>query len=189
MIDSSYYHEKFTSYIRCWLCSALPLWSFWLVSEYVDPPPPRVHTADPLLHRNAYAITSTEVWGIWKKIFTSCATTPRLITWRALRWRFSLIWERRPLVSVVCRVKWVNVNPLSMCVRVCPQLQIYEDSIVIKSVFESARERIVTNEQQKEAVSTSHNDNGGAAEDGFIPSAGESQRSMRRKRKTARKMK
>ncbi|XP_076019752.1 SWI/SNF-related matrix-associated actin-dependent regulator of chromatin subfamily A member 2 [Genypterus blacodes] len=49
--------------------------------------------------------------------------------------------------------------------------QIYEDSIVIKSVFESARQRIVTDEEQKEAVSTSHSDNGGGAEDQFVPSA------------------
>uniref|UniRef100_A0A3B4AWY3 Bromo domain-containing protein n=1 Tax=Periophthalmus magnuspinnatus TaxID=409849 RepID=A0A3B4AWY3_9GOBI len=33
--------------------------------------------------------------------------------------------------------------------------QIYEDSIVIKSVFESARQRIVTDEEQKDIVSTS----------------------------------
>uniref|UniRef100_A0A665VA77 Bromo domain-containing protein n=1 Tax=Echeneis naucrates TaxID=173247 RepID=A0A665VA77_ECHNA len=39
--------------------------------------------------------------------------------------------------------------------------QIYEDSIVIKSVFESARQRIVTDEEQKETVSASHSDNGG----------------------------
>ncbi|XP_034458828.1 probable global transcription activator SNF2L2 isoform X2 [Hippoglossus hippoglossus] len=50
--------------------------------------------------------------------------------------------------------------------------QIYEDSIVIKSVFESARQRIVTDEEQKETVSTSHSDNGGRAEDQFVPSAG-----------------
>ncbi|KAF0031741.1 hypothetical protein F2P81_016296 [Scophthalmus maximus] len=49
--------------------------------------------------------------------------------------------------------------------------QIYEDSIVIKSVFESARQRIVTDEEQKEAVSTSHSDNGSRAEDQFVPSA------------------
>ncbi|TNM92241.1 hypothetical protein fugu_019253 [Takifugu bimaculatus] len=53
--------------------------------------------------------------------------------------------------------------------------QIYEDSIVIKSVFESARQRIVTNEQQKETVSTSHSDNGGEAGDQFAPSAGKPQ--------------
>ncbi|XP_040012672.1 probable global transcription activator SNF2L2 isoform X2 [Xiphias gladius] len=47
--------------------------------------------------------------------------------------------------------------------------QIYEDSIVIKSVFESARQRIVTDEEQKE--SASHSDNGGRAEDQFVPSA------------------
>lgn len=62
---------------------------------------------------------------------------------------------------------------LCVNVRACVSLQIYEDSIVIKSVFESARQRIVTNEQQKEAVSTSHNDNGSRAEDQFVPSAGE----------------
>ncbi|KAG7238655.1 hypothetical protein INR49_030729 [Caranx melampygus] len=49
--------------------------------------------------------------------------------------------------------------------------QIYEDSIVIKSVFESARQRIVTDEEQKEAVSAGHSDNGGRAEDQFVPSA------------------
>ncbi|RVE66061.1 hypothetical protein OJAV_G00122710 [Oryzias javanicus] len=49
--------------------------------------------------------------------------------------------------------------------------QIYEDSIVIKSVFESARQRIVTDEEQKETVGGSHSDNGGAAEDQFVPSA------------------
>ncbi|KAF7664449.1 hypothetical protein LDENG_00177070 [Lucifuga dentata] len=49
--------------------------------------------------------------------------------------------------------------------------QIYEDSIVIKSVFESARQRIVTDEEQRETVSTSHSDNGGGAEDQFVPSA------------------
>ncbi|CAJ1070384.1 probable global transcription activator SNF2L2 isoform X2 [Xyrichtys novacula] len=50
--------------------------------------------------------------------------------------------------------------------------QIYEDSIVIKSVFESARQRIVTDaEAQKESVSTSHSDNGGRAEDQFVPTA------------------
>ncbi|GLD51690.1 probable global transcription activator SNF2L2 isoform X1 [Lates japonicus] len=49
--------------------------------------------------------------------------------------------------------------------------QIYEDSIVIKSVFESARQRIVTDEEQKETVSTSHSDNGSRAEDQFVPSA------------------
>lgn len=52
--------------------------------------------------------------------------------------------------------------------------QIYEDSIVIKSVFESARQRIVTNKEQKEAVSVggSLSDNGGGAEDQFVTSAG-----------------
>ncbi len=57
-------------------------------------------------------------------------------------------------------------------------MQIYEDSIVIKSVFESARQRIVTDvtdEEQKETVSAGHSDNGGGAEDQFVPSAGESQ--------------
>lgn len=51
--------------------------------------------------------------------------------------------------------------------------QIYEDSIVIKSVFESARQRIVANEEQKEAVGVggSLSDNGGGAEDQFVPSA------------------
>lgn len=58
--------------------------------------------------------------------------------------------------------------------RLCLPLQIYEDSIVIKSVFESARQRIVTDEEQKETVSASHSDNGGRAEDQFVPSVGES---------------
>ncbi|XP_029025568.1 probable global transcription activator SNF2L2 isoform X2 [Betta splendens] len=51
--------------------------------------------------------------------------------------------------------------------------QIYEDSIVIKSVFESARQRIVTDAAQKEAVGAGHGDNGdgGAAEDQFVASA------------------
>nr|XP_054606142.1 uncharacterized protein LOC129166780 [Nothobranchius furzeri] len=49
--------------------------------------------------------------------------------------------------------------------------QIYEDSIVIKSVFESARLRIVTDEEQKETVSASHSDNGGGAEERCVPSA------------------
>ncbi|CAL9682271.1 unnamed protein product [Knipowitschia caucasica] len=35
--------------------------------------------------------------------------------------------------------------------------QIYEDSIVIKSVFESARQRIVADEEQADSVSTSNN--------------------------------
>ncbi|KAF7217532.1 probable global transcription activator SNF2L2 isoform X1 [Nothobranchius furzeri] len=48
--------------------------------------------------------------------------------------------------------------------------QIYEDSIVIKSVFESARLRIVTDEEQKETVSASHSDNGGGAEERCVPS-------------------
>ncbi|XP_040053961.1 SWI/SNF-related matrix-associated actin-dependent regulator of chromatin subfamily A member 2 isoform X2 [Gasterosteus aculeatus] len=48
--------------------------------------------------------------------------------------------------------------------------QIYEDSIVIKSVFESARQRIVTDEEQKEAVGATRSDNGGGAEDQFVPS-------------------
>ena len=61
------------------------------------------------------------------------------------------------------------------CVRVCACVcvQIYEDSIVIKSVFESARQRIVTDEEQKETVSASHGDNGGRAEDQFVSAAGE----------------
>ncbi|XP_029921444.1 probable global transcription activator SNF2L2 [Myripristis murdjan] len=49
--------------------------------------------------------------------------------------------------------------------------QIYEDSIVIKSVFESARQRIVTDEEQKGTVAASHSDNGGGAEDQFVPQA------------------
>ncbi|XP_038160988.1 probable global transcription activator SNF2L2 isoform X1 [Cyprinodon tularosa] len=48
--------------------------------------------------------------------------------------------------------------------------QIYEDSIVIKSVFESARQRIVTDEEQKESVSATHSDNGRAGEDQFVQS-------------------
>ncbi|XP_077442133.1 uncharacterized protein LOC144063949 [Vanacampus margaritifer] len=45
--------------------------------------------------------------------------------------------------------------------------QIYEDSIVIKSVFESARLRIAASEKPKQTVATAeaHSDNGGAAED------------------------
>ncbi|XP_063746490.1 probable global transcription activator SNF2L2 isoform X3 [Eleginops maclovinus] len=58
---------------------------------------------------------------------------------------------------------------LFMCLCLPPQ--IYEDSIVIKSVFESARQRIVTDEEQKVTVSASHSDNGGGAEDQFVPSA------------------
>lgn len=82
----------------------------------------------------------------------------------------------------------VKQNPssvrASVCACVCTffslffvppqQLQIYEDSIVIKSVFESARQRIVTNEEQKETVGASLSDNGGGTEDQFVPSAGES---------------
>ncbi|XP_020512778.1 probable global transcription activator SNF2L2 [Labrus bergylta] len=49
--------------------------------------------------------------------------------------------------------------------------QIYEDSIVIKSVFESARQRIVTDEGQKGNVSGGHSDNGAGAEDQFLSSA------------------
>ncbi|KAM4634063.1 putative global transcription activator SNF2L2 [Polymixia lowei] len=48
--------------------------------------------------------------------------------------------------------------------------QIYEDSIVIKSVFESARQRIVTDEEQTQTVTASHSNNGGGAEDQFVPS-------------------
>lgn len=65
---------------------------------------------------------------------------------------------------------WIHACP---CVCLCSPGQIYEDSIVIKSVFESAKQRIVTNEEQKETVSTSHGDDGGrAGEDQFIPSEG-----------------
>lgn len=75
-----------------------------------------------------------------------------------------------------------------VCMRVCvcifPPLQIYEDSIVIKSVFESARQRIVTNEQQQETVSTSHSDNGAEAENPFIPSAGESSSKTQKRMQT-----
>lgn len=60
-----------------------------------------------------------------------------------------------------CEIKY------SDCQRLCLPPQIYEDSIVIKSVFESARQRIVTDEEQKEAVSAGHSDNGGRAEDQF----------------------
>lgn len=145
----------------------------------------RVHAADPLLHRNAYAITSTEVWGIWKKIYTSCATMPRLITLRALRWRFSFIWEINKCSSLMfAEVNgWRSTLRACVCVCVYLQPQIYEDSIVIKSVFESARQRIVTNEQQKKTVTTSHSDNGGEAEDQFTPSAGERQWTKARRRK------
>uniref|UniRef100_A0A3Q2PX53 Probable global transcription activator SNF2L2 n=1 Tax=Fundulus heteroclitus TaxID=8078 RepID=A0A3Q2PX53_FUNHE len=48
--------------------------------------------------------------------------------------------------------------------------QIYEDSIVIKSVFESARQRIVADDEQKETVSASRGDNGRGAEDQFVQS-------------------
>lgn len=61
----------------------------------------------------------------------------------------------------------------SLCACPCLPLQIYEDSIVIKSVFESARQRIVTDEEQKEAVGATRSDNGGGAEDQFVPSTGE----------------
>lgn len=65
--------------------------------------------------------------------------------------------------------------PLSFVCLFFSRWQIYEDSIVIKSVFESARQRIVANEEQKEAVGVggSLSDNGGGAEDQFVPSAGE----------------
>ncbi|XP_068191692.1 probable global transcription activator SNF2L2 [Antennarius striatus] len=49
--------------------------------------------------------------------------------------------------------------------------QIYEDSIVIKSVFESARQRIVTDEEQKETVSAGNSDNSAGAEERFVPAA------------------
>ncbi|XP_068609244.1 probable global transcription activator SNF2L2 [Brachionichthys hirsutus] len=49
--------------------------------------------------------------------------------------------------------------------------KIYEDSIVIKSVFESARQRIATDEEQKEAVRAGNSDNGGGAENRFVPAA------------------
>ncbi|XP_056146440.1 probable global transcription activator SNF2L2 [Lampris incognitus] len=48
--------------------------------------------------------------------------------------------------------------------------QIYEDSIVIRSVFESARQRIVIDEEQRETLKASHSDNGGGAEDPFVAS-------------------
>ncbi|KAM9820345.1 putative global transcription activator SNF2L2 [Neosynchiropus ocellatus] len=47
--------------------------------------------------------------------------------------------------------------------------QIYEDSIVIKSVFESARQRIVTEAEQEKAMAASQSNNGGSAEDQFVP--------------------
>ena len=65
-----------------------------------------------------------------------------------------------------------------VCVCVCVHAQIYEDSIVIKSVFESARQRIVTDMEQKETVSASHGDNGGGAEDQFVPAAGEGKKKV-----------
>lgn len=100
--------------------------------------------------------------------------------------RFPLRDQQR-LLSDVRRGKWMKVNTLGVCVCVYLQPQIYEDSIVIKSVFESARQRIVTNEQQKETVSTSHSDNGGEAEDQFAPSAGERQWTKARRKKTERR--
>ncbi|KAK0150790.1 putative global transcription activator SNF2L2 [Merluccius polli] len=49
--------------------------------------------------------------------------------------------------------------------------QTYEDSIVIKSVFESARQRIVTDEEEKEtAVTGSPGDSGDRVEGLFVPS-------------------
>ncbi|XP_056443429.1 probable global transcription activator SNF2L2 [Gadus chalcogrammus] len=49
--------------------------------------------------------------------------------------------------------------------------QTYEDSIVIRSVFESARQRIVTDEEEKETpVTGSHGDNSGRMEGFFLPS-------------------
>ncbi|XP_054908663.1 probable global transcription activator SNF2L2 isoform X2 [Poeciliopsis prolifica] len=48
--------------------------------------------------------------------------------------------------------------------------QIYEDSIVIKSVFESARQRIVADEERKESVGAAHGNHGGGAEDQFVQS-------------------
>ncbi|KAG7241358.1 hypothetical protein CRUP_017126, partial [Coryphaenoides rupestris] len=53
--------------------------------------------------------------------------------------------------------------------------QTYEDSIVIKSVFESARQRIVTEhdeEEEKDPPTTgSHGDNGARVEGFFIPTS------------------
>lgn len=119
-----------------------------------------------LLHRSVCVITNTEVLGIWRKIFSSSVTMLRPTTWRDLRWiKFLHVAADFPLALFSC---WMR---LFMCV--CWPLQIYEDSIVIKSVFESARQRIVTDEEQKETVSASHSNNGDDAEDPFVPSAGE----------------
>lgn len=80
------------------------------------------------------------------------------------------MWWKNNLYFYLCVSTHVCVRS---CMCLCLPLQIYEDSIVIKSVFESARQRIVTDEDQKETVSASHSDNGGRAEE-FVPSAGES---------------
>ncbi|XP_072310658.1 probable global transcription activator SNF2L2 isoform X1 [Eucyclogobius newberryi] len=60
--------------------------------------------------------------------------------------------------------------------------QIYEDSIVIKSVFESARQRIVMDEEQKDTVSTSQTNNNGQEEDHFVPVAVKSLDPLKEKR-------
>lgn len=81
------------------------------------------------------------------------------------------------IIGVVNRARrWCGEEePWRVCLHLCLHLQIYEDSIVIKSVFESARQRIVTDEEQKETVSASHSDNGRRVEDQFVPSAGGSE--------------
>ena len=61
---------------------------------------------------------------------------------------------------------------VSFCVT---YLQIFEDSIVLKSVFESARQRIVTNEEGVVEGTAIRVDNGGGDADQFVSSAGERQ--------------
>lgn len=129
------------------------------------------------LLRSECVTTSTGAWVTWKRTFSCCATTRRRTTWRALRWSH-MVHSR--LLLFGCRgaaLKPRAVFCLHTYFSILSRLswwQIYEDSIVIKSVFESARQRIVTNEEQKEAVSVggSLNDNGGGAEDQFVASAG-----------------
>ena len=65
----------------------------------------------------------------------------------------------------------VHVLSLVSLLIVPSSRQTYEDSIVIRSVFESARQRIVTDEEGKETpVTGSHGDAGGRVESFFIPS-------------------
>ncbi|KAJ3605096.1 hypothetical protein NHX12_027146 [Muraenolepis orangiensis] len=52
--------------------------------------------------------------------------------------------------------------------------QTYEDSIVIKSVFESARLRIVTDEEDKEETAVAGGNNGARVDSFFIPSTSSS---------------